>query len=190
MDGLNRSTGSACLGPSPGATLRGRSHHPRTLVTTTLLPLCRPLCRRTTYATGTTSHARQESERLRREKVMGGGGVSFDKIKNFEARVIVGRLAPTGGSSQAPGSAVAAETPPTGSQGRKARQSTIASESVYSNSRCAAVSTNMTGIGRPSTHTCDPETHTRHEHKCSFQDILGATAVTSRQPDPSRNVPR
>ena len=38
---------------------------------------------------------------------------------------------------------------------------TIASESVYSSSRYAAVSTNMTGVGRSSTHTCDPETHTR-----------------------------
>ena len=41
----------------------------------------------------------------------------------------------------------------------QARANTIASESVYSSSGYAAVSTNTTGVCRSTTHTCDHETH-------------------------------
>ena len=54
-------------------------------------------------------------------------------------------------------------------QRTKRAQSTIASESVYSSSGYAAVSTNTTGVCRSTTHTCDHETHKGHEQKCSFQ---------------------
>ena len=64
MGGLNRSTGSACLGPSPGATLRGRSHH----------ALWSLLCHSAGHSAAVLGPALEEGEKR--------------EIKNFEARVI------------------------------------------------------------------------------------------------------